>query len=581
MAVVQAADRHTVVTTGWTNPSNAYATSGDNTYATAAPAKNATVNGDFGFPALGIPAGATIISVKVEVEWGMTAAVTGGTLGLKGRNNGVDDSAAEVTKTTTPEAVSIFTFGTLPSVTDLNTAGRVVARVRCSKGNTNSAMTGNLDYVFLTVVYQTTYDQDSYRFRNDDGSETTATWRQAVNTPDSIAVDTRFRLRFAFEDTNGGGEMPGGEVFSLQFRQKPSGGSFGSWMNIDSGLFQPVGYDDTSNFAGSGGTPATRQIWASATGYQNGFCLDDAPGAGSDFLNYAPNFKTEWEWSIKLVSANGAAAGDTFEFRMVRGGGGSTTAFDSYTNTPSLTVGSSGPQNVTLPIATETDSAQALTAKKSAAAPVATETDTAQALTAKKAVALPVATETDSARPLTEKPHLPMALETDAAVGLTAGKRANVPAAGETDTAVALTGSKKAPLPVAGETEAGQALTAKKSAVLPAGAETDTAQTLALHGNATLPTAAETDTAQTLGAVKRATVPVSAETDAARPLAAVKTVVNLPIALETDTARPLTAQKRLTLPVANETDTAVVLELQTPPPPDTGLHEKTKVGVGL
>jgi hypothetical protein len=151
--LTQAADRHTTVTTGWTNPSNAYSTTGDNVYATAAPAKSSTVNGDFGFPSLGLPAGSTISSVVLTVEWGMTAAVTGGTLGVQGFNNTVADSAAEVTQTSTTEAQSTFTFGTVPSVTDLNTAGRVVGRVRCSKGNTSTAMTGNLDFVSMTVTY--------------------------------------------------------------------------------------------------------------------------------------------------------------------------------------------------------------------------------------------------------------------------------------------------------------------------------------------------------------------------------------------------------------------------------------------
>jgi hypothetical protein len=152
-SITQASDRHTTVTTGWTNPSTAFASTGDNTYATAAPGKNATVNGDFGFPSLGLPTGSTITAVRLVAEWGMTAAVTGGTLGVQGFNNAVADSAAEVTQTATAEADSTFTFGTLPSLTDLNTAGRVVGRVRCSKGNTTNAMTGNLDFVRLEVDY--------------------------------------------------------------------------------------------------------------------------------------------------------------------------------------------------------------------------------------------------------------------------------------------------------------------------------------------------------------------------------------------------------------------------------------------
>ena len=51
MAITRrAANRHTVVATGWTNPSNAYSIESDGTYATLASAKSATVSGDFGFP---------------------------------------------------------------------------------------------------------------------------------------------------------------------------------------------------------------------------------------------------------------------------------------------------------------------------------------------------------------------------------------------------------------------------------------------------------------------------------------------------------------------------------------------------
>jgi hypothetical protein len=153
----QAADRHTIVTTGWTNPANAYSTIGDNVYATAVPAKNATVNGDFGFPALSeaqLPAGSFVNTVRIVVEWGMPVTVTGGVLGLQGYNNAVVDTGAEVTATAVPaEVQTIKTFGTTPSLADLRVAGRVVGRIRCSKGNTTTAMTGNLDFVRLEVVY--------------------------------------------------------------------------------------------------------------------------------------------------------------------------------------------------------------------------------------------------------------------------------------------------------------------------------------------------------------------------------------------------------------------------------------------
>ena len=41
------------------------------------------------------------------------------------------------------------------------------------------------------------YRQSYFRFRNDDGSETNATWIAAENTDANIALDTNFRVRIS------------------------------------------------------------------------------------------------------------------------------------------------------------------------------------------------------------------------------------------------------------------------------------------------------------------------------------------------------------------------------------------------
>lgn len=155
-SITLAASSNAVVSTGWTNPTNAYGTAADGTLATASPAKNGTVSSDYGFASFSLPAGAVVSSVVINVGWKLSVT-TLATLGVQGRNNGVADSAAEVTDTTdTTTTTKTFTFGTLPSVADLNTAGRVVARVRDSRGNTNTAHTGSLDFVSMTVTYTVT-----------------------------------------------------------------------------------------------------------------------------------------------------------------------------------------------------------------------------------------------------------------------------------------------------------------------------------------------------------------------------------------------------------------------------------------
>lgn len=154
-----AANSHTVVTGGWTNPSNAYSTTGDNVYATIATAKNTTNNGDFGFPDIAsgtIPDGARIDAVRVVIEAGLSASVTGGLVGVQLRRNGTA-LGTEATKTTTTEATVTQTIQ-LPAITmaDLRTASTLIkARVRATKGNSSTAMTVNLDFVRLEVDYTT------------------------------------------------------------------------------------------------------------------------------------------------------------------------------------------------------------------------------------------------------------------------------------------------------------------------------------------------------------------------------------------------------------------------------------------
>ena len=66
------ANAHTAITTGYTNPQNAFDGNNDTTYATASVGQNSVVSAYFGFPAFStsdIPDGSTINSVKVEQEY--------------------------------------------------------------------------------------------------------------------------------------------------------------------------------------------------------------------------------------------------------------------------------------------------------------------------------------------------------------------------------------------------------------------------------------------------------------------------------------------------------------------------------
>ena len=153
--VTKPANANTPVSTGWTNPTNAQASTGDNVYATATPAKNGSISSDYHFAAFStsdIPDGSIVDEVRIVCEGLMSASVTGGLLGCQGYQDQTVDSGAEATKTTITEGTWTKIFNSTPTLSTLRT-GLVKARVRCAKGNTNNAMTGSLDFVRIEVDY--------------------------------------------------------------------------------------------------------------------------------------------------------------------------------------------------------------------------------------------------------------------------------------------------------------------------------------------------------------------------------------------------------------------------------------------
>lgn len=58
-------------------------------------------------------------------------------------------------------------------------------------------------------------EQEGFRWRNDDGSESAATWRQNQDANDSVAVDTNIRLRMLI---NGTGDLPS-NAYRLEWKR--------------------------------------------------------------------------------------------------------------------------------------------------------------------------------------------------------------------------------------------------------------------------------------------------------------------------------------------------------------------------
>jgi hypothetical protein len=72
-----------------------------------------------------------------------------------------------------------------------------------------------------------TLDQEGFRFRNDDGDETGATW--AANQDTNITADAGTkRVRFILNDTGDSSAI----TPLFEYRYQASGGSFGSWARL-------------------------------------------------------------------------------------------------------------------------------------------------------------------------------------------------------------------------------------------------------------------------------------------------------------------------------------------------------------
>lgn len=155
-AVTKFANANTVVTTGWTSPTNAYAD--DGAYATCAPGKSASVSSDFGFPAFStsdIPDASAITSIVVEVQWKVSTTGSIDTLGVQLRTAAGAALGSETTETnaTTADSLATQTITSGVTVADLRAANGIKARVRADRGNTNTGYTASLDYVKVTVNY--------------------------------------------------------------------------------------------------------------------------------------------------------------------------------------------------------------------------------------------------------------------------------------------------------------------------------------------------------------------------------------------------------------------------------------------
>ncbi len=82
--------------------------------------------------------------------------------------------------------------------------------------------------IYPVVSVNPTLEQEGFRWRNDDGSQAAATWRQAQDVNDSVDLLTNIRLRMLLNST---GNNPS-QSYGLQVRKQGAGDN--AWRDIQS-----------------------------------------------------------------------------------------------------------------------------------------------------------------------------------------------------------------------------------------------------------------------------------------------------------------------------------------------------------
>lgn len=198
----------TAVSGSWSNPTNVQAKDGAVASSTIA-AKNTTASrdcGGFGFSTAVLPDAATITKVEIRPKWRVSTNASIATL----RVNGKVSSTVLANHDNTSEPTTL-TEQTFDVTADRSWApadfrdGTFFVRFNAVQGNNATSCTYEFDSIEVQVTYTVvnTLEQVSFRGRNDDGNETGASWKAALNTAwDQVAG--LFRVRVLAKVTAGG-----------------------------------------------------------------------------------------------------------------------------------------------------------------------------------------------------------------------------------------------------------------------------------------------------------------------------------------------------------------------------------------
>ncbi len=166
----------------------------------------------------------------------------------------------------------------------------------------------------------------AYRGRNDDGNESTATWRRAQNVPWIQTKDVNLRVRFLHQKTDAGAL----NNLDIQLQYSHNGGAFTA-VTATSNV---VRSSASANLADAANL--TQQLTGGTGTFQGATGFDEVNGiCGGSSMDIAGSGNFETEFCVQVRSAD-VANGDTIVLRTINSDTGS--AWDVYDVTATLYV---------------------------------------------------------------------------------------------------------------------------------------------------------------------------------------------------------------------------------------------------
>lgn len=215
-----------------------------------------------------------------------------------------------------------------------------------------------------------TLTQNHFRWRNDNGTEITATWRQSEDVDDSRGKNLNIRLRIGWAETAGAADTSNTDIIPLlEYKLAASATCSDStgWTSLTTGSTEFQLVDSTYYLEP---IDTTQQLTGGTPAWLAGQLLDQTNPATMVTMSKK---ESEHEWNfIPTDSASEAA----YIFRVSRNG----TGFNNYYNCPTLTVTGAASISCTTPL-TQTsfgtiDNTAVYTSSPDASTTVTTDNDT-------------------------------------------------------------------------------------------------------------------------------------------------------------------------------------------------------------